>query len=259
MGIPMRAGRTLSEGDRKRKVTLISERLASELWPKQDPIGRRLVRGDREGFEVIGVVGDVRAEAHKAPVAMMYRPYWEWMPFRTVLVARAAADPLSIAGTVRSSIRSGDADVPVPRMRTMSEVLDESLAARRFQMMLVGVFAVTALLVASMGIYAVVAYSVARRTAEIGIRAALGAGVAGIYGLVLRQGMAPVVAGLAFGIAGTLAFDRLIGSLLYDVRGFDPLTIVVVTGILAAVGLAACMVPARRAARVDPLRALHYE
>jgi hypothetical protein len=198
---------------------VISRRLAASLWPGQDPLGRRFTRGNNEWFEAIGVAGDVRAEADQAPVAMMYRGYWEWMPYRTVLVARAAGVPQSIAGAMRAAIHAADPDVPVPPMRTMAEVFDESVGTRRFQMLLAGGFALMALLVASFGIYAVVSYSVARRTSELGIRAALGAQAGDLYGLILWQGMTPVAVGL----------------------------------------LAACLIPARRASSLDPLEALRYQ
>jgi putative ABC transport system permease protein len=259
MGIPLSAGRTFSDSDRSRKVAIISERLAAALWPEQDAIGRRFTRGSNQWFEVIGVVGDVRAEAHKPAVAMMYRPYWEWMPYRTVLVARAIGDPASIGGAVRTAIRATAPDVPVPRIRTMSEVLDESIATRRFQMLLAASFAMMALLVASLGIYAVVSYSVARRTSELGLRAALGAQAPDLYGIVLRQGMAPVILGLLLAIAASLAFGRVLGSLLYEIGGRDPLTIAIVSSLLGVVGLAACLAPARRASRVDPVTALRHE
>jgi putative ABC transport system permease protein len=259
MGIPLLAGRTLSEGDRGKNRAVISSRLAAFLWPGQDPVGRRFTRGNNQWFEVIGVAGDVRAEAHQAPVAMMYRGYWEWMPYRTVLVARAAGSPYSIAGALRAAIHAADPEVPAPPMRTMSEVLDGSVAMRRFQMLLAGGFAVMALLVASFGIYAVVSYSVARRTSELGIRAALGARAGDLYGLILWQGMAPVAVGLVVATGAALVFGRVLGSLLYDMGGRDPVTIVLVAALLGLVSLAACLVPARRASRVDPLAALRYQ
>ncbi|MDR3703329.1 MAG: ABC transporter permease [Candidatus Sulfopaludibacter sp.] len=259
MGIPLRAGRPLSEGDRGHQRAVISSRLAASLWPGQDPLGRRFTRGNNEWFEVAGVAGDVRAEADQAPVAMMYRGYWEWMPSRTVLVARAAGAPQSIAGALRAAIHAADPDVPAPPMRTMSEVLDSSVGTRRFQMLLAGGFALMALLVASFGIYAVVSYSVVRRTSELGIRAALGARSGDLYGLILWQGMAPVVAGLLAAAAVALAFGRVLSSLLYDMDGGDPLTIALVAALLGLVSLAACLIPARRASRLDPLDALRYQ
>jgi putative ABC transport system permease protein len=259
MGIPLRAGRTLGERDRGRNVAVISSGLAAALWPGQNPIGRKLTHGNDPWCEVIGVAGDVRAEAHRAPVATVYRGHWEWMPYRTVLVARAAGDPRSIAGSLRAAIHAADPDVPAPRMRTMSDVLDESVGTRRFQLLLAGGFAMMALLVASFGIYAVVSYAAVRRTAELGIRAALGARSGNLYALILRQGMAPVAAGLMLAAAGALLFGRLLGSLLYEIKGSDPATIGAVMALLGLVALAACLVPARRASRVDPLSALRYE
>jgi putative ABC transport system permease protein len=259
MGIPLRAGRPLAESDRGHQRTVISSRLAASLWPGRDPVGRRFTRGNDDWFEVVGVAGDVRAEADQPPVAMMYRGYWEWMPYRTVLVARASGAPQSIAGALRAAIHAADRDVPVPPMRTMSEVFDESVGTRRFQMLLAGGFALIALLVASFGIYAVVSYSVARRTAELGIRAALGAQAGNLYRLILWQAMAPVAAGLLFAAAAALAFGRVLGSLLYEVDGRDPLTIALVAALLGLVSLAACLVPAHRASRLDPLDALRYQ
>ncbi|HEY9142368.1 MAG TPA: ABC transporter permease [Bryobacteraceae bacterium] len=259
MGIPLRAGRPLSESDRGHQRVVISRRLAASLWPGQDPLGRRFTRGNNEWFEAIGVAGDVRAEADQAPVAMMYRGYWEWMPYRTVLVARAAGVPQSIAGAMRAAIHAADPDVPVPPMRTMAEVFDESVGTRRFQMLLAGGFALMALLVASFGIYAVVSYSVARRTSELGIRAALGAQAGDLYGLILWQGMTPVAVGLLAAAAAAAAFGRVLSSLLYEVDGRDPLTIALVAAVLGLVSLAACLIPARRASSLDPLEALRYQ
>ena len=256
MGIPWLAGRPLSENDRGRQRAVISSRLAASLWPGRDPIGRRFTRGNNEWFEVIGVAGDVRAEADKTPVAMMYRGYWDWMPYRTLLVARAAGAPQSIAGALRAAIHAADPDVPAPPMRTMSEVFDASAGTRRFQTFLAAGFALMALLVASFGIYAVVSYSVARRTSELGIRAALGARAGDLYGLILWQGMAPVILGLLAAAAAAVAFGRVLSSLLYEVDGRDPLTIALVAALFGLVSLAACLIPARRASRLNPLDAL---
>jgi ABC-type antimicrobial peptide transport system permease subunit len=190
---------------------------------------------------------------------MLYRPYWEWAPRRVLLVARAAGDQLSIGGAMRAAVRSVDPDVPLTQIRTMEEVLEESLAQRRFQMLLAAVFAATALLLASLGIYGVVSYSVARRTNEVGLRMALGAQAGNVYGMVVRQAMAPVVVGLAAGVAGALAAGSVLASLLYDLSPRDPATIAGVAVLLTAVGVAACSVPALRATRVDPLESLRCE
>jgi predicted permease len=259
MGIPLRAGRTFSENDRGRKVAIISEKLARRLFPGRDPVGRKITRGHDQFFEVIGVAGDVRVEAHREPVAMMYWPYWDWAPARVVLVARAQGDPRSIAGTLRSVIRGIGPDVPVPEMRTMSQLLDKAVAARRYNMLLAASFAAAALLLASLGIYGVISFAVARRTGEMGVRAALGARPASLYALILRQGMAPVIAGLVLGVAAALALGRLLASMLYEVNARDPLTIVAVAALVASVAATASYIPARRAARTDPATALRYE
>ncbi len=259
MGIPLRAGRTFSENDRNRKVTIISERLARTLWPGQDAVGRALQRNPGQDFEVIGVAGDVRAEADKPAVAMMYRPYWEWAPRTVTVVARGRSDPRSIAGALRAAVRAADPEVALAPMRTVREILEGSVAARRFQMRLAIVFAATALLLAALGIYGVVSHSVARRTNEMGVRMALGAQASDVKRMVLRQGMSPVLMGAAAGIAGSVAAGRVLASLLYEVSPRDPLVIGAVTLVLLAVAAAACYLPARRATRIDPLRALRYE
>ncbi len=257
MGIPLREGRPFHDNG-ETKVVIICEGLAHLLWPGQDALGRKLSDGG-EDREIVGIVGDVRAEPHKPPVMTIYRPYWDWAPRKVRLVARAAGDPLSILGAMRAAVRSIDTDVPLAEVRTMQEVLEQSVAERRFQMLLAAVFAATALLLAGLGIYGVVAYSVARRTNEMGIRIALGAQPHNVYGMVLRQAMTPVAIGLAAGLGGALAAGRVLASLLYEVKPGDPLTIGGVALLLAAVGLAASFTPARRAVRADPIAALRQE
>ncbi len=257
MGIPLRAGRPFNDNDPISAV-IVSETLAHLLWQGQDPVGRKLMDGEKER-EVIGVAGDVRAEPHKAAVPTLYRPYWDWAPRRVVLVARAAGDPRAVVGAMRAAVRSVDSEVPLAEVRTMQEVLEQSVAERRFQMLLAAAFAATALLLTSLGIYGVVSYSVARRTNEIGIRIALGAQTGDVYGIVLRQAMTPVVLGLVAGLAGAVAVGTLLASLLYEVRPNDPATIAAVALVLAAVGLAASFTPARRALRADPVAALRQE
>lgn len=258
MGIPLRAGRTFNESDRGRDVVVVSERLAETLWHGQSALGRQIVDGDKSR-EVIGVAGDVRVAPNKPPVSMVYRPYWDWPSRRMLLVARTAGDPLSIAGGMRAALKNVDSDVPLTRIRTMQEVLANSAAQQRFQMLLAALFAATALLLASLGIYGVVSYSVARRTNEVGIRMALGARTGNVYGMVLRQAMIPVVLGLTAGLAGSIAAGRVIAQLLYEVSPRDPAVLAGVALLLSLVGLAACTVPARRATRVDPLEALRCE
>jgi ABC-type antimicrobial peptide transport system permease subunit len=205
------------------------------------------------------VTGDVRSDPDKAAVGIVYRPYWDWAPRKVLLAARASGDARSLAATIRVAVRSVDPDVPIPAMMTMREVLDESVAQRRFQTMLSVIFGATALLLAVLGIYGVVAYSVARRINEIGIRVALGAGPGRVRRMVLAQGMLPVAAGLCVGVAGALAAGKLLGRLLYEVNARDPLSIAGVVIVLAAAAALACWGPARRATRVDPIQALRSE
>ncbi len=260
MGIPLLEGRTFAQTDRARPVAIVSRRLAQVLWAQDNGIvGRRFLHEGTAEYEVIGVAADVRTHVDRETIPVLYRPYWDKAPEKTVVVARAAGDPYSIAGAVRAAIRRADADTPVAGMRTMQNVLDESVSQRRFQMLIASLFAVCALLLAALGIYGVVSYSVARQTRDIGIRAALGARPVDLCGMVLLRGMMPVGLGLFAGVAGALAVGRLLGSLLYEVSPYDPLTLAVVGVVVSAVALAACYLPARQAARTDPIGALRYE
>jgi len=257
MGIPLRAGRTFRDSD-SIDVVIVSEGLAGILWPGQNALGRKVSDGGRVR-EVIGIAGDVRAESDKPAVSMVYRVYWDWSPSHVKLVARSAGDPRSIVGAMWAAVRGIDRDIPLAKIRTMSEVLDVSVAERRFQVVLTAAFAATALLLASLGIYGVVSYSVTRRINEMGIRLALGAQASQVGLLVLRQAMMPVLAGLAIGLTAAVAFGRILASLLYGVSPRDPATIGTVVALLAFTGLAACLVPVRRAVRVDPLTSLRDE
>jgi len=258
MGIPLRAGRTFSDNDRKRDAVVVSERLAETLWQGQSALGRRIVDGGKTR-EVIGVAGDVHVAPNKPPVSILYRPYWDWPSRRMFLVTRTAGDPLAMAGAMRAALKNVDSAVPLTRLRTMQEVLATSAAQQHFQMLLAALFAATALLLASLGIYGVVSYSVARRANEVGIRMALGARAGNVYRMVLCQGMIPIVLGLAAGLAGAIAAARVFASLLYQVSPRDPAVLGGVALLLGLVGLAACAVPASRATRVDPLAALRCE
>ena len=189
----------------------------------------------------------------------IYHPYWDWPPLNSTIVARAVGDPRSIAATFRQAVASVDPDVPVPSLKTMQEVLDDSLSQRHFQAMLGAVFAGTALLLAALGIYGVVSCSVARRTNEIGIRAALGARPSDLRWMVVRQGLAPVSIGLLGGILAALALGRVLGGLLFEIKSNDPATIAITALILLATAAAACVLPARRATQVDPAEALRSE
>ncbi len=258
MGIPLLAGRTFTTNDHGRRAAVISERLARTLWPNQDALARTFESGFGS-YEVIGIVGDVRSDADRAAVPIFYHPHWDWPPLQSTVVARAVGDPRSIADAVRRAVRAADADVPVAELRTMQEVLEGSLAQRRFQMVLASGFAASAVLLAALGIYGVVACSVARRTSELGIRAALGALPSGLCWMVVRQAMTPVILGLAGGVSAALALGRVLGGLLYGVKPYDPPTLTAAALVMFAAAAAACWLPARRAARVDPVIALRSE
>jgi putative ABC transport system permease protein len=257
--IPFREGGPFDDSQRNRKVAIVSQGTARRLWPGRSPLGRRMQHNDTLE-EVVGVAADVRSTSlDKDPVLIVYAPYWQRPRLSASLLVRTATDPRGIAAAVREAIHQVDADVPVPEMQTLREVMSDSAAQRRFQTMLVTLFAAAALALAGFGIYGVVSYSVARRRTEMGIRMALGAGTGGLQRMVLWQGIRPVVAGLAVGIAGALAAGRILSSLLFQVSARDPLTIGGVALVLLAVSVAAALVPARRATRVDPMIALRFE
>jgi predicted permease len=257
--IPLHAGRDFEATDQNRVVAVISESLARKLWPDTNAVGRRMIDHNTV-HEVIGVVGDARSTAlDQKPVDMLYIPMWQRPQFSSSILVRTAMDPTSIAAAVRAGVWSVDGDVPVPRERTLAQIMSESVARRRFQMMLVLLFALAALGLAAFGTYGVVSYTVTRRRAEMGIRIALGAGRADVMRLVFQQGMTPVFAGLAAGAVAALWIGKYVASLLFSVSPRDPLAFSVAAGVLILVAAAACWIPARRATRVNPIEALRFE
>jgi putative ABC transport system permease protein len=261
MGIPLKMGRFLDESDKNRPKAVISERVAHFLWPNQNPLGKHLrgVGPQTPSLEVVGIVGEVRTDLERNPPMIVYEHYWRMQPIGLSFVLRTQADLPAVAGAVRSILSSTDPEMAIPPPTTMEQILEESVASRKFQMYLTVAFAISALLLASLGIYGVISFAVARRTPEIGIRIALGAPGRQLMAMVLRQGMSPVVGGLAAGLACALLVSRLIASQLFGVAPWDPLTICGVATLLLAVGALACWIPARRAARIDPLVALRSE
>jgi putative ABC transport system permease protein len=263
LGIPLRQGRSFEDADGDHMLALVSAITAERLWPGQNPLGKRVKIGDPGGpfVEVVGVVGDVRGvQLDKAPSMTIYVPYWQRRTWGgPALAVRTTMDPLAIAGHLRARIRGLDSELPVPQFETMQQILDESLAQRRFQMWLIVLFGLAALALASLGIYGVVSYSVAMRTNEMGIRLALGAGNGQILQMVLRQAMTPVLVGLGGGLIASPAAGRLLAGLLYGVAPLDAVTIVAVVLTLAAVAAVAILIPAQRATRVEPIAALRYE
>jgi predicted permease len=262
MGVPLRRGRFFTQTDRDRQVALVSAVTAERMWPGENPIGKHIRLGSRQSdpMEVLGVVGDVRnSTLQKAPGLTVYLPFWQRDRADYTLAVRTAADPSALAKAVRAELRALDSQLTVPRARTMQEILSAGVAERRFQLTLVLVFAGAALALASFGIFGVVSYTTAQRRNEMGIRLALGATASDVRGLVVRQGIAPVAAGLGAGLIVSVMLGRSMASLLYGVRAFDPVTLAVVAAVLLTVAAAACYVPAFRASRADPLAALRYE
>lgn len=252
-------GRDIGERDRGRKVVILSAGLARKIWPGQNPLGRK-VEMDGGLLEVVGITPDLRSTSlDHDPVNVAYVPYWQRPLAFGYLMVRTAMDPSSMAAALRRVVWEGDAEVPIPEVLTLEQVMAESVAERRFQMLLIGVFAAAALALAAIGTYGVVAYAAGRRRAEMGIRMALGANRADVMRLVLRQGMAPVAVGLAGGAAAALALGKYVSSLLFEVSPRDPASFAVAAGVLLLVSAAACLVPARHATRVNPVEALRFE
>jgi putative ABC transport system permease protein len=259
LSIPLRDGRTFDESDRQKNVAIVSHAVAETLWPGQNPVGRRMLHNART-VEIVGVTPDIRSTSlAKDPVLMLYIPYWQRSRPAASLLVRTRVNPLAIAPAVRSAVWEVDSEVPVPEMKTMQEVMDDSVAQRRFQLVLVIVFASSALALAGLGTYGVVSYSVSRRRTEMGIRLALGADVPDLRLMILRQGMMPVAIGLIAGILAALAIGRILQSFMFQVSPRDPITIVIVSSVLLVVAAVACALPARRATRVDPAVALRFE
>ena len=259
LAVALRDGSDFEEKDRNRKVCIVSASLAQRLWGTQNPVGRKLNDNDTL-LEVAGVTPDFRSTSlDRDPVNMLYIPYWQRPRLGASLLVRTAMDPRSLAATLRRAVWDIDAEATVPEVRTLEEVLALSVAGRRFQMMLVLLFAAAALALAAFGTYGVLSYAVTRRTAEMGIRMALGAEQGDVLRMVLRQGMLPVFAGLACGAAAALAIGRYLESLLYHVSPRDPVAFAVSGTVLLLVSAGACLIPAVRATRVNPIEALRFD
>ena len=273
VGIRLLAGRAFTERDRAGtiEVAAINKTMADRLWPGQDPIGARLriEPGSRidQLVEIVAVVNDVKHFGlDGAPTLDLYVPFAQlpepsvvWIKNNQFWVMRTAGSPIAIAAAARAALAEADPDVPAASVRTLEEAIDGSLAARKFNAWIVALFGYAALALTACGIYAVSAHAVAARSRELGIRAALGAPPSGLVALVLRTDFAAVVSGLVAGLAGARATAVAMRGLLFEVRPGDPGPYVVVTILLALVGVAACLVPASRAARADPVRVLRGE
>jgi predicted permease len=270
--IPLLRGRDFDETDvaGRPPSTLISASLAKQFWPNENPIGKHItltffgtVR------EVVGVVGDVKSDGldQNRPPAMLYVPLGQlsaptaggWRSFSMTLVVRSSAKPASLVSAVSNAVHDVDRNIPVRNVLTMDELVTTSLSQQRFNLMLLSAFAVLALILAAIGIYSVLSYSVRRRVQEIGIRLALGARISDVLRMIVIEGMRPTLLGVTIGIVGALALGQVMSSLVYGVKPTDPLTFLAVAMVLAVVALSATIIPAYRAARVDPMVALRYE
>ena len=266
MSIPLRRGRDFSDADRFDApfVVVVNEAFVRQSFPDRDPIGHRIACGlDSPNFmTIVGVVGDVRTvDPSRAPQPELYMPFEQHPRYATALtlVARtAASDPATAASAFSEVIRRANPDVPV-RTSTMTATLSTSVATPRFRTLLVGTFAALALCLAMAGVYGVMAYTVERRTAEIGVRLALGAASRDILALVLKQGLLLAIAGIACGCALAVAVTRLLTGMLFGITAVDPLVFAAVPLLLLASAIAACAAPALRASRVDPIIALRAE
>jgi putative ABC transport system permease protein len=278
LGIALERGRFFSEAEHaeNRQVAIVSRKLADRFWPGQDPIGKRLKRGTPESpdpwMAVVGVVADTAVIGMLSELTADDRPIRVYEPIRSVpdansgltgrfvhLAVLAQGDPSLLASPVRGEIESLDPQLAVTRIAVEDEELREIVAPQRFSTQLVAAFAGGALLLVAIGLYGLLAFTVAQRTREIGVRIALGAEPPAVVGMVLRQGLSLIAIGLALGLAAALVAARLLQSFLYEIGSYDVVTFLVVPLVLAAVAMLACWLPARRAARVDPLVALRAD
>ena len=269
MQIPLRAGRDFSPEElaQERHVVIINQAFADKYLAGVNPLGQKAVifmrsleEDKNPACEIIGVVGDVRQIGLDTPSEpTVYWPHPELVYSEMAILVRTSVDPLAAVSAIRNELRQMDTELPMAAIASMDQLLGDSISRSRFTMLLLGIFAAIALVLASVGIYGVIAYSVAQRTQEFGIRMALGANRGDVLRLVLRYGTRLLLLGLALGLAASFVVTRLIATLLYGTSPTDPLTLTAVTILLALVALAACYIPARRATRVDPIVALRYE
>lgn len=240
---------------------IVNESFARRFYPNEDPLGQRIIiRNEPQASEIIGVVNDARYFGPASePAPEMYVPYNQFAIGAVPLVVRTVHEPKALVGAVQKEIQAVDREVAIGKTRTMTEVMSAAFAERRFALLLLGIFAAVALLLAVVGIYGVMTYAVMRRTHEFGIRMAMGAQSQHVMRLAISLGVKLVVIGVIIGLLSAFALTRLIASLLFGVSPTDPVTFAAVALLLAAVALLASYVPSRRATKVDPLVALRYE
>jgi putative ABC transport system permease protein len=265
LGIPLIRGRIFDERDGADAphVAVISESLARDRWPNQDPIGHTIEFGNMDGdlrlLTIVGIVGDTHEYGLDVPPRpTVYVNLFQRPRAAITLTMLSEADTRLVASAARGILKDLNPEIPA-RFRTFSQVYSASLGSRRFNVILVGFFGITALLLATIGVFGVMAYSVSRRTREIGVRVALGAATGDVLRMILGQGLRTIFIGVAIGITGSLALTRTVESLLFGVTATDPLTFGGVTLLLVGAALLACYIPARRATKIDPMVALRYE
>ena len=266
MGIPLLSGRDFNDADAKDSpnVTIIDERLAREYWPNESPVGKRVRFGPPEDNEpwhtIVGVVGTVRHQRMQEDTRKsVYLPHQKIPVGGLALVLRTTSNPQELTGAIRREVAQLDSDLPVSEVATMEEVVAESIWQPRLYATLFGAFAAGALLLALIGIYGVMAFLVQTRTHEIGVRMALGATTRDVFKLIVGRGMKLTAVGVVIGVGGAIALTRLMHSLLFNTSATDPVTFILISLLLSIAAFLACYLPARRAAKVDPLIALRYE
>jgi predicted permease len=258
--IPLLAGRDLQPADQNHPTNvLISEQTARAAWPGEDPVGRTFEVGGETNYTVVGVVADARINDLKRTASMVYVPYWQNPWWRAFFLIRSPQPTPALAGSICRTIWNIDPQVAIPTLKSLDDQLNDSVATERFQAMLLSSFGIAALLLAVLGVYGVLAYSVSLRQQEFGIRAALGSDKTALMQLVMRQAAIPVVGGIVTGLALASGATRWIGSLLYETKAGDPAVIFASTAVLLVAAFLAGLLPARRAASVDPMRALRTE
>lgn len=271
MGTPLIAGRDFTDHDNDgaTKVAIISETVARRYWPHSSPLGRPLAvlarvysgseSGSTQPLEIVGVAKDVRNDDLWKPEAAIYVPFEQKPAPAGFIVVRTATPPMSIAASLRDAVLQIDKDQPLNEVRTMSEIVSQTYGAIRFPMSLLWIFSALALLLSAVGIFGVMSYTVSRRTQEMAIRAALGAGRREIIALVLEEGLRVTLLGVISGLIGSLLLSRLMAGYVYGIRSTDPLTFVFASLLLLGTAALATFIPARRASKIDPMEALRYE
>ena len=265
MSIPLQNGRVFTDRDRKGAplAVVINHTLALMFFQNENPVGKRLYiewGHPKDTYEIIGVVGDVRQTSmDRDPKPGVFLSTLQEPTSPVNLVIRSQGDPAKLTKAIQAEIHALDRNIPISDVKTMEDYVSESVAAPRFNMILLAGFAALALVLAALGVFGVVSYSVAQRTQEVGIRRALGAEAGNVMRLVLAHGMSLTAAGVALGLAGAFGLTRFVESLLFDIAPTDPVTFSSVAVLLSVVAFVASYLPARRAARVDPMVALRHE